>query len=75
MTTKEAFNYVLENDNAANKYRLSKNLLCSNTTIHNYVIGKSNISEDIYNRFRKIYPSIEISDVYKLPKYKLGAIL
>ena len=74
MKTKEAFEYILENDKAANKYRLAKSLGCSHTTIANYVSGKRPISFELYKKFKNIYPSIDISDVQQPREYTLGVL-
>lgn len=74
MTTKEAFTYVLDEDEHANKYRLSKTFGCSHTSIANYCSGKRPISFEIYQKFRDVYPTIEITDVQKPQVYTLGNI-
>ena len=75
MTTKEAFEYILKHDEEANQYRLSKVLECSHTTIKNYVSGKTKMSDKVYDRFKKIYPTVEVTDVYYIkPKFKLGEL-
>ena len=72
MKTQDAIIHILDKDKSANQYRLSKAFGCSHTTIKNYIDGKTSMSEKVYEKFKEIYPGIEISDVYSLPKYELG---
>ena len=76
MTTQEAILYILEHDKSANKYRLSKALNCSNTTIHNYTKGKAVMSDTIFEAFTAVYPDIRITDLYiaESKRYKLGTL-
>lgn len=75
LTTKDAINFVLDNDKDANQYRLAKAIGCSHATIKNYKIGKTRMDERIYDLFQNIYPNIKIVDVFRKPKYELGNIL
>lgn len=64
LPTKQAFSYILAKDPQASKTRLAKALGCTPKSLSNYTMGKTRIRESIYVGFRKLYPSIEITDVY-----------
>ena len=63
MKTQEAIAHVLKHDKNSNNLKLSKALGCTHTTIANYLKGKGTMNRRVYEKFKEIYPSIQITDV------------
>ena len=72
MTTKEAINFVLNRDPEANKSSLARALGVTRMTIVNYARGNTKMSYEVYKRFKELYPSVEIEDIFIHKKGELG---
>lgn len=75
MKTSEAIQYILEHDKNANKYRLSKALKVSHTTINKWLRNEFTMNSETYTKFKKIYPTINIDDVRTKKDNKLGFLV
>lgn len=73
-TTGQAIRFILDNDPQATKTRLAKALGVTYATVNNWENDKTKITENVYLILRKIYPSIEISDVFRSSEYTLGQV-
>lgn len=65
LSTREAIRYVVAKDPDATQARLARVLGVTSKTLSNYVSGRSRMSGAVAVAFGKLYPAIEVTDVYK----------
>jgi hypothetical protein len=64
LTTQRAIEYVVAKDPIATRARLARALGVTSKTLSNYATGKSRMRQDIFVEFHKLYPTIEVTDVF-----------